>query len=102
MEKKKFYIIAIILTVATILTFAFSSYSQPPPQRRPPRDGAEWFERVDANKNGAIEAEEYKSATAEIFKRLDRNSDGVIDEQERPRRPLPPDGRGRGQFPPVE
>jgi hypothetical protein len=101
MEKKKFYIIAIILTLATILTFAFSSHAQPP-QRRPPRDGAEWFERVDANKNGTIEAEEYKSATAEIFKRLDRNADGVIDEQERPRRPLPPDGRGRGQFPPVE
>ncbi|HVE58705.1 MAG TPA: hypothetical protein VNB22_17865 [Pyrinomonadaceae bacterium] len=99
MINKKFYIIAIILSLATILTFAYSSYSQPP---RPRKDGMEWFNRTDTNKNESIEAEEYKAATNELFKKLDRNNDGVIDDVERPRNPLPPpDGQRREQFPPV-
>ena len=83
MRDKKFYIIAVILTIATILTFAYSSYPQPP------RGGIRWFGRFDANKNGVIEREEYGAATADFFKRLDRNGDGVIDEAERPRKPRP-------------
>lgn len=97
MTDKKFYIIAIILTLATILTFAYSSLAQPPRREPRPGGGVEWFGRVDANKNNSVEAEEYKAVAAEIFKRLDRNDDGVIDEQERPPRP-----KGRGQFPPVQ
>ena len=85
MTDKKFYIIAIILTLATVLTFAYSTFAQPPR-----RGGAQWFPRVDTNKNEKIELEEYKAATAESFKNLDRNNDGVIDEAERPRKPLPP------------
>ncbi len=85
MRDKKFYIIAAILTFATVLTFAYSAFAQPP------RNGTQWLTRFDANKNGQIEREEYKAATEEFFKRLDRNGDGVIDEVERPRRkPLPP------------
>jgi Ca2+-binding EF-hand superfamily protein len=98
MIDKKFYIIAIILTLATVLTFAYSAFSQPP---RPQKDGMGWFQRIDANNNGNIEAEEYKTFTAEIFKNLDRNNDGVIDDTERPRNPMPRDGQRPGQFPPV-
>src|SRR5215213_10337178 len=93
MTNKKFYITAIILSLATILTFAFEAFAQRPPQR-----GMEWFERFDANKNGRLEAEEYKAATDEFFKKIDRNNDGLIDDAERPRKPpprpeqLPPDG----------
>ena len=86
MINKKFYITAIILTFATVLTFAAAAFSQPP---RPPRSGTGWFTRFDANKNSQIEREEYKTAADEFFKRLDGNRDGVIDEAERPR-PLPP------------
>lgn len=87
MVDKKFYIIAVILTLATVLTFAYSAFSQPP---RPPRDAMGWFERFDANKNGNLEREEFRAAADEFFKRLDRNTDGVIDEMERPRPPKPP------------
>lgn len=99
MLDKKFFIIATVLSAATILTFAYSTVAQP---QRPPKAGMEWFLKVDANKNGNIELEEYRAATDEIFKKLDRNKDGVIDETERPRNPLPPpNGQGRGQFPPI-
>lgn len=87
MTDRKFYIIAAVLSLATILTFAYSAFAQPP------RPGMEWFRRADANKNDSIEAEEYKLATDEIFKKIDRNTDGVIDEAERPRQPLPPPGQ---------
>ena len=97
MIDKKFYVIAIILTLATVLTFAYSTFSQPPRERK---DGAGWFPQVDANNNGSIEPEEYKTFTAEIFKNLDRNNDGVFDETERPRDRMPRDGRRRDQFPP--
>ena len=87
MVDKKFYIVAGFLTLATVLTFAYSAFSQPP---RPPRDGMGWFKRFDANKNGSVEREEFQAAADEFFKQLDRNADGVIDETERPRKPLPP------------
>lgn len=91
MIDKKFYIIAIILCLATILTFAFASFGQPP--RGNPMA---WFEPVDLNRNGSIESAEYKTATDEFFKRLDQNGDGSIDEAERPRKP---EGR-REEFEP--
>jgi len=95
MIDKKFYIVAILLCLATVLTFAYSAFSQPP---RPPRSGTAWIERVDADKNGSVERAEYRAATDEFFKRLDRNTDGVIDETERPRRPQP--GQPADKMPP--
>jgi hypothetical protein len=96
MIDKKFYIVAIILCLATILTFAYASFGQPP------RGAAmAWFEPLDANKNRLLEPGEYRAATDDFFKRLDRNADGVIDETERPRRPerrrddFEPEQRGR-------
>ena len=97
---KKFYIAAFILSLATVLTFAYSTLAQRP--QRPPKAGMEWFRDIDTNKNDSIEAEEYKAASDEIFKKIDRNNDGVIDEAERPRQPLPPDGQRRGEFPPMQ
>jgi hypothetical protein len=102
---KKFYIIAIILTLATVLTFSSATFGQRPPQR-----GMEWFMRFDANRNGSIEPDEYKAATDEFFKKIDRNNDGLIDEAERPRRPrgagrpeqqLPDGERPENQPPPA-
>lgn len=97
MTDRKFYIIAAVLTFATVLTFAYSAFAQPP---RPRRDGTQWLNRFDTNKNGSIEREEYKTAADEFFKRLDRNSDGVIDEVERPRQPLPPNRQMPENQPP--
>ncbi len=102
MIDKKFYIVAIILTLATILTFAYASFGQPP------RGGKmAWFQPLDLNRNGLFEREEFRTATDEFFKRLDRNGDGLIDEAERPRKPerrrddFEPERGGRGdQKPP--
>ena len=93
MTEKRFFIIALIVSLATLLTFAYTVYSQPP---RPPRNPLAWFSGVDANKNSQIEREEFKAAANEFFKRLDTNKDGVIDETERPRKPRPPRGE---EFP---
>lgn len=95
MIDKKFYAIAIILALATILTFAFDAFGQPP------RDGgAQWFPRFDANKNLQIEPEEFRAAAEEFFDRLDRNNDRLIDETERPRPPQPPSPRpGQAERP---
>ena len=95
MIDKKFYIIAAILSLAAILAFAGSAFAQPP---RVPKGGMEWLNRFDANKNGTIEADEYKTATDEFFKKLDTNNDGFIDDAERPRKPLPPRPEDRPVF----
>ena len=99
MTEKKFFMIVVLLGLATLLTFAYAAYSQPP---RPPQHGTEWFPRVDTNKNSQIEREEFKAAADESFKRLDTNKDGVIDEAERPRKPRPPRGEELPQRRPPE
>jgi len=107
MVDKKFYFIAITLSLAAIIAFAHSAFAQP--RREPPR-GMEWFARFDTNKNAVIEPDEYRAATDEFFKKIDRNADALIDNAERPRRPqppqrpeqIPPDGEGvRNQPPPA-
>ena len=98
MVDKKFYIIAILLSLAALFAFAYSAFAQPRMDGDRGR-GMEWFDRFDANKNGAIEPEEYKAATDEFFKKIDRNADALVDDAERPRKPLPPAQRP-GQLPP--
>jgi Ca2+-binding EF-hand superfamily protein len=44
------------------------------------------FEEADANNDGAVSREEYRSARAKKFSRLDRNSDGYFDEADIPKR----------------
>lgn len=101
MIDKKFYIVAGFLCLATILTFAYASFGQPPRGR-----AMGWFQPVDSNKNGMLERDEYRTATDDFFKRLDRNNDGIIDEAERPRRPegrrddFEPERGGRGDNKP--
>lgn len=95
MIDRKFLMIAIILSIATILTFSFSTFGQPPP-----KGGMVWFDLTDTNKNGQIETEEYRTAIDLFFKKLDSNADGVIDREERPPRPLPPKPGGEGDFRP--
>jgi hypothetical protein len=38
-----------------------------------------WFDRVDANQDGAIDRFEFRADAAAFFKKLDENGDGVID-----------------------
>ncbi|HLY80317.1 MAG TPA: hypothetical protein VKQ70_13130 [Caulobacteraceae bacterium] len=38
-----------------------------------------WFDRVDANQDGAIDRFEFRADAAQFFKTLDENGDGVID-----------------------
>ncbi len=96
---KKFYIIAFILSLATILTFEYSKFALRP---RLPKPVMDWFRQVDTNKNDSIEAEEYRAASDEIFKTLDRNNDGVIDKAEHPRNRPPLNGDRQGPLPPGE
>lgn len=79
MRFNKFFIFTIILISAA---HAFA--------QRPASHGMRWFQRFDANKNGTLEAEEYRTATDEFFKELDGNDDGIIDAVERPKNPRPP------------
>src|SRR5581483_8473553 len=38
-----------------------------------------WFDRVDANHDGAIDKVEFRADALRFFKQLDANGDGVID-----------------------
>lgn len=66
--------------------------------QRPPRGGAEWFDRFDADKNGTIERSEIIADADAVFKNFDRNNDGALDETEVPKPPEPPERRS--DFPP--
>lgn len=44
------------------------------------------FERLDANSDGTVSADEYKTAGENMFDRMDRNDDGILN-----------DRRGRGE-----
>jgi len=79
MRFNKFFIFTIILISAA------NAFAQRPESR-----GMRWFQRFDTNRNGILEAEEYRVANDEIFKDLDRNGDGMIDAVERPKNPRPP------------
>lgn len=85
MIDKKFYITAIILALATILTFAYSSFAQRPPNGD--GRGSEWINAVDVNKNGRIEQEEFRTAADAFFKKFDRNSNGILEADELPGKP---------------
>jgi EF hand len=38
-----------------------------------------WFDRVDANQDGAIDRFEFRADAAQFFKTLDENGDGIVD-----------------------
>lgn len=89
MMRYKFAILLILL-----IQFVFSTKAQQPP--RPPSDRLnDWFEHVDANKNGMLERSEFDADVDGLFKKIDKNADGVIDRNE-----LPPPPRGANGAPP--
>nr|HQU85732.1 hypothetical protein [Pyrinomonadaceae bacterium] len=77
-----------------------------------PMNPLQWIKDFDTNRNGSLEADEYRAAADRFFDELDHNQDGVIDEVERPKnhRPRhegdrdgdrdgrPPRGEGRGEM----
>lgn len=86
--------------IITIILFCLvPAAAQRPP--RPDGDGPrrpDWTIGVDTNKNGAVDADEFRTALARTFTEVDRNADGVIDRAEAPRPPGhheggPPAGR---------
>lgn len=90
---KKFYLTAVILIPAAILTFADRDFGQRPPMGGPPP----WIGAVDTNKNGRIEREEHRGAADLFFKTRDANESGTLESSELPpplprenRPPLPP------------
>jgi len=93
MRFNKFFIFTVIL-ISSVTAFS----------QRPAPNGMRWFQRFDSDKNGTIEAEEYRAATDEFFKDLDGNKDGIIDAAERPKNPRPQrEGNDKdrpNQFPP--
>lgn len=50
--------------------------------------GEKMFDRLDANKDGAVSQQEFLARNDEAFKRMDRNGDGKLTRADR--------GRGRG------
>ena len=85
MIDRKFYIIAVLLTLATLLTFGYAGYGQ-----RPPIGGGppEWMKTVDVNRNGKIEPEEYRAAADAFFKKRDANGNGILEAAELPPKPI--------------
>ena len=55
------------------------------------------FERLDADSDGTVSAEEYKTAGENMFDRMDRNDDGILND--RRGRGERGKGRGRGRGP---
>ena len=75
---------ALSAMVALMLVAAPAAMAQ---EQKPARHGKEqaverMFERVDANKDGAIEAEESDAAWRKLFERMDANGDGVVPREE--------------------
>lgn len=65
-------------------------------------NGLRWVKDFDANRNGILELDEYRTAADRFFDELDRNDDGFIDETERPKNPRPPrDGNPEGRPGPM-
>lgn len=102
--------IKISLTAILTLLFALSAVAQQPP--RPPRqgppngperglgrpEGGDWARPHDANKNGNIEADEFKDALDRTFASIDANGNGTLEvielQQARPKRGERAEGRG--------
>lgn len=87
---------AALLTL--LLLSVLSALAQPPRPPHPPPSGwlRDWFERLDANKNGTVERGEFDSQINLLFKNADKNADGIINEDELP----PPPRRGENGAPP--
>lgn len=82
----------------TLLLLSVSSAQAQPGRPHPPPSQwlRDWFERLDANKNGAIERSEFDAHINSLFKNADKNADGAVDENELP----PPPHRGGNGAPP--
>jgi EF hand len=53
-----------------------------PPRRDDDHHGGDWQKAVDSNKNGKIEADEFRVAADTFFKLRDKNNNGVLEESE--------------------
>lgn len=88
---------SIVLFVGILLAAA-SVIAQPPNRGRGPGPVGgppPWARIVDVNRNGRIEAEEYRTAGDAFFKKVDANVNGVIEVSELPDRPV----QGRPPIP---
>jgi hypothetical protein len=88
---------AAFLTLLSLSLFVLPLAAQPPrPPHAPPGGQRNWFERMDTNKNGAVERSEFDANVDSTFKNIDKNADDVIDENELP----PAPHRGENGAPP--
>ena len=81
---------ALFLAFIILSAVSGTAAQRPAGDRRAPQPP--WFERIDADKDGAISLKEYLEAADSFFKNTDKNSDAVLEETELPRR--------RGENPP--
>lgn len=92
------------LFLIAIFTISIAVSAQRPPRPGgfggPPRGAGqpEWVFIVDVNKNGRIEAEEFRAAADAFFKKHDANENGILEESELPAKPA----EGRPPLPPRE
>src|ERR687894_5781 len=81
-----------------LLLFVFSAQAQPPRPHPPPSHWLrDWFERIDANKNGAVERSEFDGYINFMFKNAKKNVEGIFEETGLP---PPPQHRGENGAPP--
>lgn len=73
------------MALAATTTIAFANAPQPH-GHEPGGKRGQFIEQADANKDGSVSADEFKSfaasKSAERFKKLDANSDGMISQDE--------------------
>jgi EF hand len=100
--KTKLFIFITLLIISNVVFAQRPGGGRPPRDGRPPqigrpndRDGREqfpprrgdddhhdWQKTVDSNKNGKIEADEFRAAADTFFKRRDKNNNDVLEESE--------------------
>ncbi|HNU08510.1 MAG TPA: hypothetical protein PKO33_12155 [Pyrinomonadaceae bacterium] len=77
---------SVFLTTFVIAAFAAVAIGQPPRQAGGPPP---WALKIDVNRNGKIDLDEYRAAANAFFSKVDRNSDGILQMSELPGRPNP-------------
>lgn len=71
-----------LLTASAAILMASATAVYADHHERGPRGGKDFFERLDADKDGKISLQEHQAASEARFKRIDKDGDGYITKEE--------------------